>query len=296
MKLFSAKPATKAYTTSMLPQNRREVFWDILRLHWGKFFWMGVMIFLFSLPIHLLTILTDLYAVGGDSADTQEFQQAVTPLYNLRLLLNIPLLALLAIPISGMLRIMRQYAWGENVFFFYDLSKGIRQNWSQCLCVAFIGGSCFALSGICLRSAAGADGLLPYMACIPLGLFLLLIFPLCCYALCAIAVYSNRLLGNFRLALRVYAATTIPTLLTLGGIMLIFLTSYVPNLYFRIAGCVLGSLISPVIMLAWTLFTYAQFDQYVNPQAHPELINRGILGLQYQEQENPDTPSTSESN
>lgn len=275
MKLFSVKPASRPYTCSMLPKNRREVFFDILRLHWGKFFWMGVLIFLFSLPLHLCALLWDHMA--------EQTGQALEQWQNLRLIVNIPLLMLPFIPIAGLLRIMRQYAWGENVFFFYDLSKGLRQNSLQTLLVTLVGSSAFMLAAVCFRTAAAAGGSISYAAGIPMGIFLFLIFPLCCYVLTALPVYSNTSIANWKLALAVYSKSPLKSLLMLGCLCAPLLASYVPNMYFHIIGRILSSLYMPILLLAWTLFCYDQFDQHINTQEYPELVNKGVLGLQYQD-------------
>lgn len=33
---FKPKPAKKEYERSMLPKNRKEVFFDVIKLNWGK--------------------------------------------------------------------------------------------------------------------------------------------------------------------------------------------------------------------------------------------------------------------
>lgn len=283
MKLFSIKPAPQAYTSNMLPKNRKEVFFDILRLHWGKFFWMGMLAFLFSLPIHLCVLFCDWYAASYDSnaVTADQIQQSIIRLQNLRMIINIPLLMVLAVPMSGIMRIVRQYAWGENVFFSYDFPKGIRQNAAQALAVAFIGGFTFMLAVICFRTAAAKGSTAVYIAFIPLGIFLLLIFPLCCYIVAAIPVYSNSLLSNMKTALFVYSKKPFKTLLVLACLLAVFLLSYVPNVYFHIFGRIIGSFSIPVLLFAWILFCYEQFDRYINLTEHPELIGKGILGLKY---------------
>lgn len=285
MKLFSIKPAPQAYTSKMLPQNRKEVFFDILRLHWGKFFWMGVLVFLFSLPMHLYALFCDWYAASYDSnvVTADQVQQSITRLQNLRMIINVPLLMVLAVLMSGIMRIVRQYAWGENVFFSYDFLKGLRQNIVQTLAVVFIGGFTFMLAAICFRTAAAAGGTTVYTSCIPLGFFFLFIFPLCCYIVAAIPVYSNNLLSNLRVALLVYSKKPLKTLMALACFCAVFLLSYVPNVYFHIFGRIICSLSIPVLLFAWNLFCYEQFDRYINIHEHPELIGKGILGLKYKD-------------
>jgi len=61
--LFKPKTAKKDFEKAMLPQNRRQVFLDVVSLHWGKLFLLGLLCFPFSLPLHIVTVLQDIYAL-----------------------------------------------------------------------------------------------------------------------------------------------------------------------------------------------------------------------------------------
>ena len=278
MKLFSVKPAATSYTVSMLPKNRKEVFWDVLRLHWGKFFWMGLLILFCSLPIHLCAILCDIYIANADPSQSPE---TIMQLQNLQALVSIPLTTALAFPLAGLLRILRQYAWGENVFFSFDFLKGLRQNWSQTVLTLLVGSSTFSMATISFRTTSGAETNAAFFALIPLVMFLLLIFPLCALMVAAIPVYSNNWIGNLKVALTIYAKAPIKTLAVLLGTFLIFFLAFTPNFYFHIFGRITASLFLPVSLLGWILFCHSRFDRYINVNEHPELVNKGILGIQY---------------
>ena len=278
MKLFSVKPASTAYTSSMLPQNRKEVFWDVLRLHWGKFFWLGLLMLLCMLPVHLSAILRDVYTVNMDPVLSKE---SIIQFQNLQTLISIPLMTVLAFPLSGLMRILRQYAWGENVSYSFDFFKGLRQNWVQTALTIFLGSSAFSLASIAFRTASASEGVAVFFACIPLGIFLLLLFPLCCFMLAAIPIYSSNWGGNLKAALLVYSKAPLKTLTVILGLGALWILSFVPNLYLRIFGRIIASLLMPTSLLVWTLFCYSQFDQHININEHPDLINKGILGLQY---------------
>lgn len=278
MKLFSVKPASTAYTGSMLPQNRKEVFWDVLRLHLGKFFWLGLLMLLCTLPVHLSAILCDVYIVNTDPALSKE---SILQFQNLQSLISIPLMTVLALPLAGLLRLLRQYAWGENVTFSFDFFKGLKQNWIQTALTVFVGSSSFSMALISFRTASGAESNAAIFALIPLGLFLLLIFPLCALMMAAIPVYSNSWIGNFKVALMIYAKAPVKILAALFGMCALWILSFIPIFYFQIFGRIIAGLLTPVSLFAWMLFCYSQFDRYININEHPDLINKGILGIQY---------------
>lgn len=190
-------------------------------------------------------------------------------------------MTILALPLAGLMRILRQYAWGENVSFSFDFFKGLRQNWAQTALTIFVGSSLFSMALISFRTTSGAESNAAIFALIPLGLFLLLIFPLCALMVAAIPVYSNNWIGNLKAALMIYAKAPVKTLAVLLGTFLIFFLAFVPNFYFHIIGRIAASLLLPASLLGWTLFCHSQFDQHINLHEHPDLVNRGILGLQY---------------
>lgn len=47
--------------------------------------------------------------------------------------MNIASFAIFSVFLSGMLRVIRQYSWEENVFFGFDMIEGIKQNVGQIL-------------------------------------------------------------------------------------------------------------------------------------------------------------------
>lgn len=63
-KLRRYKIATQDYEVSMLPQTRKAVFFDVFKLQWRKLLILGGILVLFSLPMIILNLLRDGYAIG----------------------------------------------------------------------------------------------------------------------------------------------------------------------------------------------------------------------------------------
>ena len=44
MKIFKIKPSKTDYLDSMLPTNRKEVFFDVFKLHWKTLLLLGIIV------------------------------------------------------------------------------------------------------------------------------------------------------------------------------------------------------------------------------------------------------------
>ena len=158
------------YTPQMLPQNRKEVFFDVLRLHFWDLIKLGCIMLLFSLPLHLTAIGEDI-VVGSIYTKIQdaplEQQQGGYVMVMLarviRAAISTVLSPILAIGLAGVLRAIRQYGWGENVFLTTDILKGIRQNWKQIAGLQFVLGLLYTLSLLAQQLADISTGMAAWL-------------------------------------------------------------------------------------------------------------------------------------
>lgn len=272
--------ASRDYTEDMLPQSRKEVFADVWKLHWFELLMLGALLLLAYLPILINGITADAYEArltaeyGGNAA---ELSYQVISFQITSAFLNIPFYGLFGLMLAGVLRVIRQYAWEEVVFFWRDLWTGIRQNWKQVLILALLAGLQNAI-GIYLigngqisqNQGMRTGGTIFY------GMFLLLFVPVFSYMLIQIAIYSNTFLQNLKLAFLLYAKNIGKTLLVLLGLCGVLLVSLLPPFLCHLLGQVFGILCLPIMLLVWFLYVSAQLDRFVNPIHFPELIGRGM--------------------
>ena len=275
------KAASTDYTQAMLPQTRKAVFFDVLHLHWQKLLLLGFVLLCFAVPLLLSTVVRDIYVpnfLNAIAPDAQaEAGYALAYWEIARSIIGILFLMLFSVGLSGVLRILRQYAWLENVHIPTDFVRGIQDNCKQLLVLAFFSGLLYALCQVVLyfsvsyRSAiAGAFSLFP------LALTRLLILPLFSITAIMIPVYSNSLFAHLKNALHVYTHAPLKTLLALLGCTLPWIPSIIPNSYCHLFGSMIGILSMPFMLLAWTLFCYNRFDEQINPFCCPDLIGKGI--------------------
>lgn len=280
---FRLKKAEKDFTPDMLPTTRKGVFKDVVRLHFWSLIKLGLLILLFSAPIHLLAGIEQIYiAYLHESIGTATAEAAAQVTYqtifvsNLRAALNIPLLMLFSVGFSGIMRIIRQYAWEENVVFGHDFATGVKQNFKQTLLLSFIVGLynfiCVFISNL---SYTADNVVITYAVYIPMA-FGFLLMPVAAFMTVCIPVYSNTFTQNARVSLALYLKTVLKSVLAVLCAGALFITFLIPNFYACFFGRLIASVSAPFCMLGFYLYALQQLDRYVNAGRFDELVSKGL--------------------
>ena len=272
------------FSRDMLPRNRKELWFDVVKLNYIPLISLGLIMFAFSLPVFFNMLVTDFYiaqlsAGVSDVSSGQwvEVQKQIALVQNTSALMDILGLAVFAIGFAGQMRVIRQYAWGEVVSVFYDFKTGIKQNIKQTVCVAVAAG---VLRFLCIylnNLAEINNNVTAYYVSSAFAAVLFLFFiPVGAYMLVCISVYGNTFSQNFLQSFFLYIkapAKSILALLCSGGILLFMLY---PNMVVHVAVALLCTIGGPFFLLGWFLFVYHQLDIYVNKEKHPEIVGKGI--------------------
>lgn len=279
------KIASTDFTENMMPQTRKAVFGDVLKLHWFDLLRLGFLLLIALLPVFVTTVTNDVYEARliadlGENLSEDALQAANSAAIFFRSVsafICIPLYMLFAVVLSGALRLIRQYAWEEVVFFWRDLWVGIKQNWKQTVILAFLMG----LQGAVSRYLNGIgvvtqDTAMKIVGGIFGGILWLIFFPMYAYMLIEIGIYSNSFMQNLKAGFALYAKTPFKTVLVLLCLAAVFLSALLPNFLGHIIGPAVGILLLPILLLIWFLFVSEQLDKYINPVHFPELIGRGL--------------------
>ncbi len=277
--------AKQDYTKAMLPINRREIFWDVVRLHWKKLLILGCVFFAFLLPLLILQWLQDLYMVRIQSQasgmNPEETQGLWYTAMMTRIILNfagLPFWAVLGLGMAGFTRVIRQYAWMENVHTFADFIQGVRDNGKHMTMLGL-------LLGFVCAMCINVHYMLPYgpeylswISLLQTGITLIFILPMGALCLTMIPVYANPLKKHLAFALLIYLKSPVKCLCVVLGCMLILVPMLIPILLAHVAGGFLIGLLGPYVLLAWTLYSYDLFDIHINTQWFPHMVGKGILG------------------
>lgn len=273
------------FQASGLPATRREVFSDVLRIHWRSFVGFALLFLLFTIPFHALSVnevvIQTNMASDFASMTAEGQQEALAQLMSVKntsAIINIASFVIFAVFLSGMLRIIRQYSWEENVFFGFDMIRGIKQNIGQMLPLSLIVGviNLFVVYAY-NYSALTDDNSLALLLSMAVCAVIILGIPTLAFTLVSVSLYDNSLIGHIKLG----AVMAFKTPLKSIGMLILFLLPFspalIPNIVFHIVGRIIGSLCLPIALLAWYLFALDRLDEVVNKTKFPELVGRGTF-------------------
>ena len=275
------------FTRNMLPQSRKAIFRDVMQLHWQKFVLLGTILLVFYLPILLSDLNYDnrvsaIYLAVLEGGQAEPAALAVMQLDLIRSIVRIFWLMLLAIGAAGITRVIRQYAWEENVHIPTDFAKGLRDNIKQTVALAALAG---ILSVLCLTVFYTADAyrspLISIVSLLPIAISLLLVLPVIAISLVMIPIYKTKLGTTLKNAFFIYTRNPLKCLGFLLLYLIIWVPAILPNTYCHLFGSIAAIILTPMLFLAWTLFCYDRFDQHFNPLVAPELIGKGISHDKY---------------
>lgn len=280
------KSAKVDFQMANLPQTRKEVFADVLKIHWRSFLGFAFLFVLFTVPFHASGIYEDLIQMNmmQDFANmTSEQQQTailqVLSVKNTIALLNIVSFVIFSVFLSGMLRIIRQYSWEENVFFGFDMIQGIKQNIGQILPLFVLVGVINSFAVYAYNySITTTDSTSALLLAMAVCAVIVLGVPTLAYTLVSVSLYDNSLIGHIKLgAVMAFKSPLLKSFGMLALLLLPFSLAIVPNIVCHIIGRLIGSFCLPVVLLAWYLFALDRFDEVVNKTKFPELVGRGTF-------------------
>lgn len=279
MKLWTSKKAAKDYQKSMLPQSRKEIFWDVIKLQWSSLVAVGSLVLLFALPLLILTVYEKscILALMADSTKEQEeLLREIVALRNTNAILRVPLIVLLSVGLAGAARVVRQLAWEENLFLWHDFRKGIKQNAGQFLLCGVLVAVLYTSASIGWNTANMTQWATGVVFSAPMWLMVLLV-PVLAYLMVVICVYNNGLWSNVRIALYLLGKHPLKTVgAVIAAFAIVAIPWLIPYVTVQLIGGILGVLLLPFGMVGWFLFTYNRLDETVNAQYYPDMIGKGI--------------------
>lgn len=274
------KVAKTDFSEQNLPHNRKEVFFDCLKLYWQKLLLLGCILFAFCLPLLAVSAVCDTVQQGLSQQladgiiDNAAYSGQSSWLKLIEALVDIPCYVIVCIGLSGAVRVTRQMIWAEPLFFVGDFNSGIKQNWlTFCLC-----GVVASLLKIYLVFAETANGgLLSYL---PLGVLAIVVLPTEIWMMSASTMYSIKLGKNISNSFIFYVKAPFITWL--------FCVLFASVVAFDLIGLVAVRcicivvfviLLLPLFVLLWQLVSYSYFDKLINKQSYPEVVDKGIWRL-----------------
>lgn len=274
------KVAKTDFSEQNLPHNRKEVFFDCVKLYWQKLLLLGLIMLACAVPLLTVSAVCDTVQQGlsrqlvDGVIDKVAYNGQTAWLRFAEALIDIPCYVIVCVGLSGTVRVTRQMIWAEPLFFANDFADGIKQNWlTFCLC-----GFLVSLLNVYLAFAESSGGGLP--AYLPLGVVTIVVLPTALWMMAASSVYNIGIGKNITNSFVLYIKTPFVTWLFVA----LFASVAIPGLIGFVAlRCILLAVfivvLLPALVMLWQLVCYSYFDKFINKQAYPEIVDKGIWRL-----------------
>jgi len=268
----------KDFSVNDLPHNRREVFFDVVKQQWRKICVLGIILLLFSLPLFGLSFFVDFTKYSNYEAFIKGTIDETTysnSLYSASIwfIILLPIcMVVLAIGLSGMMRIIKRLCYLQPVFLFDDFKKGVKQNFKLHLINFLFFSLINALVTFLYLSFKDV-----FFSYIPYGLCAVFIYPCFLIALYVIAIYNITFSQAMKLSFKMYFRTFILALP-------FYIVVIAPAFFFLINDIILKhlllvtySFITPFSLIFYFLFISWKLDILINKTQFPELVDKGIV-------------------
>lgn len=273
------KVASKDFSVSDLPSNRKEVFFDSIKNRYKYLMFSGFILFFTVLPVFIVLFLKSFYLSTllksfSDGSISEAEYYLVSMRWALIFDIGIVLLSfIVSIGLSGLTRVIRQVGWIEPVFFFKDFGDGIKLNYKHISFHMFILSLVFLVSDISLYINMGFK-LLNY---IPMAILIFIIVPIVLYSIAQTNIYNMKLSEEIKNSMQfVFKSVPVCILFSLGLSIIVFI-GLIPNYMISLLIYVLLLIfVFPIYYLLWFLYSSFMFDKTINAEAYPEIIDKGI--------------------
>ncbi len=282
-----------------LPTTRKQQYWDIVKTHFTNLFKVNFLTVLLCLPFlfvafMLMPIMKDYVGMQFDftgnlgigypgsvsNSVVAEYTvvQTTLPLY----IILIPTIALMGIPFSGMMYVLRNLVWGENITVRIDYWKGIRLGWKQYLLVftligVLVSGFLASISIYNLQALIEAVDFFGVVALILSIVGLVLVASTCVYILPMMAMYKMTLYklvkNSVILAIAMFPYTFLMLLITAAPFFIAQLLGEMIGMFVYTFILFVGV---SMLTLMWTVYVQFVLDSTVNARTKNSAYKRGI--------------------
>lgn len=291
-----------------LPTTRKQQYWDILKSQFTNLFKVNLLTVLLAIPFLLVAFIvipvlkeyvgtqfdfTGNIGIGypGSVSNTVVAEATVLqtslPLY----LFLIPTIALLGIPVSGLMYVMRNLVWGENITVRIDFWKGIKLGWKQYL-IAFsiigvlVSGFLTSMSMYNLQQLVEAVDFFGVVALVLSIIGMVLLASITIYILPMMAMYKMsfyKLVKNsVILSIAMFPYTFLMLLLTAAPFLLAEMLGQMIGMFIYTFILFVGV---SMLTLMWTVYVQFVLDTTVNAKAKNAAYKRGIYVVKEEEEE-----------
>lgn len=279
------KYSKEDFSEDSLPNNRREQFFDIVKMEWRTLFYIGLSIFLTTIPLAALLLFKSSYSVvlteqisSAGEANDRLYKFVLDMMFDGGIFLCIFLVAL---GIAGNLRVLRNLAWGEGVLFWRDFKDGIRKNYKPTILILLV-------AFLFLLINHTASFAIDLYAVSPMNVILIVILDFVEIAIFLPVGFVGLSLNSFynvgakktvTASFIVMIKTYLLELPLVAFLILLHFALSIPGIYIgAIIFTISSLLLSPLLSLMTFLSHVSCYDKLIN-QSYPEYLFRGLYKI-----------------
>lgn len=279
------KKNKKDYLLNDLPSNRKEVFFDILKLRFDLIIKNGVVLFLFMIPLILVTISFNISVFSlkdnleNNLIDLKMYQQSLSSIYMIYSFLQVLALLVLSIAFSGTLRIIKRVVFYESIQFKDDFLLGIKTNFKPTFLTFLIIGIIYFLCRMLLLNIFidNSSKITYYINYLPIVLSVFILYPILMLLLCQIPIYNNSYKVFFKNSIYFYGKSIFKTLIIAISLLVPYLIFLINNIYvLLIFTIIIVLIILPIEILLFFIYSCSVFDKHLNVYQFKEIYDKGI--------------------
>ena len=268
-----------------LPLTRRHQYFDIFKNDWKTLLFCGLLLFFFSLPYLTVDVLhwfikanlpAQLKADGGTPEMIQSGLMLTDIIYEAILVVAT---LFIAVPLAGIARVLKRLVHGEGVLFKNDFFDGVKLNVWQFLVLIFI----YAVLRFVTQLVFIYIKDIPYIAEIVYGasmaILYLIFVPILLFMFSEASIYKMKFMMNFKNSAQLAFNSILFMMIFSVIIFGVYFMRYIYHPILRVGLDSLLILLSPLYLLALSLFTMSRFDKYINQENYPEIYRKGLRPL-----------------
>ncbi len=273
------KAASRDFSINDLPSNRKEVFFDSMKNRYRYLLYTGFILFFTMIPFIIIITIKRIYLnallldyTSNIIKESEYIMSSMTYAFIFDILISLSSL-IISLGISGLSRIIRQIGWMEPIFFLKDFTDGIKMNYKQISIHILVLSLIYMMSDLALYIGINIK-ILKYL---PMAIFIFIVIPCALYNIAQANIYN---ISNFKSTTNslLFFFKSVPISLVFTLIILIpSVIGLIPNIIINLLiNIILLILLFPLYYLAWFLYSSYIFDKYLNIEAYPEIVDKGI--------------------
>ncbi len=138
---FYGKQGKADFTLENLPQNRRQLFGEVLKVRWSAMFGVNLLYMVIWLPAIIWSALNLVTLYSMLTETTGRFTgDDILGLFATYLLVLIPCVAITGPFNAGVTFVLRNWARDEHSFVISDFKDALKANWKQALAISLVDG------------------------------------------------------------------------------------------------------------------------------------------------------------